>query len=161
MRAIPHTLEYMTVIVALVCRSMSDGLTARKACEMHGVEFQTLKLWCSKNPDFAAQYKAAREDLYDHWTEDVIDIADKQEPGDIIKDTPLGRSIETRDMLEHRRLRIESRKWLLARVRPKTMGDKMQLGGSDDLDPIRTKADVNLTPEDAYKQMIGIGNGRS
>lgn len=158
---IPHTQEYMAAMIAVVCQSIREGMTARKACQLHGVEFPTMKLWCSKDPDFAAQYQAAREALYEHWEEDIVDIADDQQSGSIIKDGPLGRSIETKDMIEHRKLRIDSRKWLLARRVPKVFGDKMALGGADDLPPIQTKADINLSAEEAYKQMLGVGNGRS
>lgn len=159
---LPHTDEYMAAMIGVVCQSMREGLTARKACNMHGVQFATMRLWCSKNPDFEAQYQAARQALYEHWEEDIVDIADDQQQGFIIKDTPLGRSVESRDMMEHRKLRINSRQWLLARRVPRTFGDKMALGGADDLPPIQTKADLSLSPEDAYKEMIGIGkHGRT
>ena len=148
-------------MIALVCQAMREGLTATKACQMHGLDFSTMRLWCSKDDEFEAQYVAAREMLYEHWEEDIINISDDQHEGVIRRTKLMGTEIETRDMIDHRRLRIESRKWLLARRKARVFGDKMALGGADDLPPIRSKADVNLTPEDAYKQMLGIGDGRS
>lgn len=149
------------VYVALVCQSIRDGLSARKACAMHGVGFAQLRLWCDQNEAFAQQYASAREVLYEHWEEDILEVADEQQIGTIRRDKLLGSEIETRDMIDHRRLRVQTRQWLLSKLKPKKFGDKMALGGADDLPPIQSKADVTLTPEDAYKQMIGIGNGRT
>ncbi len=107
-------------------------------------------------------YADAREALIDFWRMELIEIADTPQEGLIEKSTPQGPSIERRDMIQHRTLRIETRKWLLSKLRPKQYGDKMQLGGAADLPPIQSKSDVTLAPEDAYKQMIGIGgNGHS
>lgn len=147
--------------VALVCRAMTEGLTARKACIANGVNFSNFRFWCGENPEYAAQYAHAREVLYEHWEEDIVEISDETQEGIIHKQKLLGDEIETRDMIEHRKLRVHTRQWLLSRLVPKKYGDKMQHGGSDELPPIRSKADVTLAPEDAYKQMIGIGDGRS
>jgi hypothetical protein len=148
--------------VALVCRSMTEGLTARKACIQHGVNFSNLRFWCGENPDYAAQYAHAREVLYEHWEEDIIDISDETQTGEIRTQDQNGFKIEQRDMIQHRTLRVHSRQWLLSKLKARKFGDKLALGGADDLPPIQSKADVTLAPEDAYKQMIGIGgNGRS
>lgn len=148
---------YKAMMVALVCQSMREGMTARKACKLHGVDFSTIKLWCSNNPEWDKMYRDAREALFEHWEEDIVDIADTQEPGQVVTSKLLGTEITTKDMLEHRKLRIASRQWMLKAYKPKQFGDKVALGGADDLPPIQSKADVNLSPEDAYKQMLGIG----
>lgn len=147
--------------VALVCRSMREGLNELAACRMHKIDSASIGDFCEQNEELRRMYVTAREELVSHWVKELVDIADNQAPGEIVKDGPLGVTIETRDMIQHRELRIKTRQWLLAKLRPKQYGDKMQLGGADDLPPIRSKADVTLAPEDAYKQMLGIGNGRS
>lgn len=45
------------------------------------------------------------------------------------------------DMLGHRKLQIETRLKLLAKWNPKKYGDKMAVGGAEDLPPIKTDAD--------------------
>ncbi len=157
-----YTDDEKAMYVALVCRSMKDGMTARKAAAMHGILVGTVWDWCHSNPEWQKQYEEAREALYCHWEEDLVEISDTTHEGVIRKQKLLGDEIETRDMTEHRRLRVSTRQWLLARLKPKKYGDKVQHGGSDELPPIRSKSDVTLAPEDAYKQMIGIGgNGRT
>jgi len=148
--------------VALICRSMSEGLSDRKAAALHGLPVSTFWSWVGENQVFREQYALARETLYKHWETDILDIADEQQMGVIHKQKLLGNEVETRDMIEHRKLRVSTRQWLLGKLKPKQYGDKMALGGADDLPPIQSKADVTLAPEDAYKQMIGIGgNGRT
>lgn len=147
--------------MALVCRSMKDGLNELAACRMHGIDMASIRDFTEQNVEFRQMYEQAREALIDYWRMELIDIADTQQQGQIRKQKLLGDEIETRDMIDHRRLRIQTRQWLLSKLRPKQYGDKMALGGADDLPPIQSKADVTLTPEDAYKQMIGIGNGRT
>ncbi len=148
--------------VALICQSMKDGINERAACRMHDVAPSLFWYWTDEDEEFKMMYAAARDALIRHWANDIIDIADTQQSGQIHKQKLLGNEIETRDMIDHRRLRIQSRQWLLSKLRPKQFGDKMAIGGADDLPPIQSKADVTLAPEDAYKQMIGIGgNGRT
>ncbi len=141
---------------------MSEGLSDRKAAAMHGLPVFNFWRWCGENPVYQQQYAEARETLYRHWETDILEIADEQQQGQIRKQKLLGDEIETRDMIEHRKLRVHTRQWLLGKLKPKQYGDKMALGGADDLPPIQSKSDVTLAPEDAYKQMIGIGgNGRT
>ncbi len=148
--------------VALICQSMSEGLSDRKAAALHGVPVSNFWRWVAENEAFQKRYDAARETLYRHWETDILEIADTTHEGVIRKDKLLGSEIETRDMTDHRRLRIQTRQWLLGKLKPKRYGDKMALGGADDLPPIQSKSDVTLAPEDAYKQMIGAsGNGRT
>lgn len=148
--------------MALVCRSMKDGLNELAACRMHGIDPASIRGFAEQTEEFRQMYADAREALIDFWRMELIEIADTPQEGLIEKSTPQGPSIERRDMIQHRTLRIETRKWLLSKLRPKQYGDKMQLGGADDLPPIQSKSDVTLAPEDAYKQMIGIGgNGHS
>ena len=129
---------------------------------MHGIDMASIRDFTEQNVEFRQMYEIAREALIDYWRMELIDIADTQQSGQIRKQKLLGDEIETRDMIDHRRLRIQTRQWLLSKLRPKQYGDKMALGGADDLPPIQSKADITLAPEDAYKQMIGIGgNGRT
>lgn len=128
---------------------------------MHGIDMASIRDFTEQNVEFRQMYEIAREALIDYWRMELIDIADTQQSGQIRKQKLLGDEIETRDMIDHRRLRIQTRQWLLSKLRPKQYGDKMALGGADDLPPIQSKADITLSPEDAYKQMIGIGNGRT
>jgi hypothetical protein len=81
-----------------------------------------------------ARAKAAQVMIF---AEEISEIADNTQEGVIVTEKPNG-TIETKraDMLEHRKLRIESRKWLAAKLLPKVYGDKQLHTGADGEGPI-------------------------
>ena len=59
--------------------------------------------------------------------DEIMQIADNTQEGAIVTEKADGSAeIKRADMLEHRKLRIESRKWLAAKLLPKVYGDKVQ-----------------------------------
>jgi hypothetical protein len=59
------------------------------------------------------QYAQARQALAMEWAEEVLELSD----------APVATMIE----LNHARLRVDSRKWLLSKVLPKLYGDKLEV----------------------------------
>lgn len=88
-----------------------DGLSLRKACKAIGVKAKTFLDHCEADPALAQQYARARESLLDHWAEDIAILAD---------DANTANRLE----FEKARLRIDSRKWMLSKLRPRKYGDK-------------------------------------
>jgi hypothetical protein len=41
-------------------------------------------------------------------------------------------------------MRIDARKWMAGKMRPKKYGDKIQVGGADDLPPVRTTSTLDV-----------------
>lgn len=56
-------------------------------------------------------------------------IADTPLLGVKTKTGPNGVEITEGDMIEHRKLQVDTRKWLLARLAAKTYGDRLAVGG--------------------------------
>ena len=70
--------------------------------------------------------------MCDKMAEDILKIADTPVDGDTIKIyKDGGKEITKSDMVNHRRLQIEARKWLLSKVAPKKYGDKLELSGDE------------------------------
>nr|WP_253204028.1 MULTISPECIES: terminase small subunit protein [Rhizobium/Agrobacterium group] len=88
----------------------------------------TVFRWLAANSEFSDQYARARESQADLLVDEMIDIADQPKIGKKTKRTSDGKLEETTfDMTEHRRLQIETRKWVAARMRPKKYGDKIDV----------------------------------
>lgn len=108
----------------LVLQRMAEGLSAVKACEEVGLAWGTFWERIASDDDFAGRYTRARELLLERMSDEIHAIANTPVEGEttIVK---ADGSIEVKrgDMLEHRRLQIESRKWLLAKLMPKKYGD--------------------------------------
>lgn len=84
--------------------------------------------WCDERPEIAEQYTRARALLLEHHAQQIMDIADTPVEG-VTRTTKADGSVEEKagDMIEHRRLQIESRKWILSRLLPKRYGDRQHI----------------------------------
>jgi hypothetical protein len=100
--------------------------------------FTTVHLWRRADPDFAARYEEARLIGADWLADEIIDIANAVEPGEIetVEDVSLEdeegvrvpgtkRTVRTEDMLGHRKLKIEARLKLLAKWFPQRYGNRL------------------------------------
>lgn len=75
---------------------------------------------------FAAQYTRAREIGYERLSDEILQIADTPKIGSKTVKKETGTETTRGDMIEHRRLQVDARKWMLAKMLPKKYGDKMQ-----------------------------------
>jgi len=82
--------------------------------------------WVNRRPEFAEQYARAREARADMLVEDMLHIADTPQEGTVTKETEKGTFVTTGDMIEHRRLQVDARKWNAARMAPKKYGNKSE-----------------------------------
>jgi hypothetical protein len=117
--------NYSPELAASICERLADGESLKAICETEGMPNKaSVYLWLTKHPEFSDMYTRAREDQADTLADEIVAIADTPVLG--IK-TKMGKDgIETTegDMIEHRRLQVEARKWVAAKLKPKKYGDK-------------------------------------
>ena len=109
--------------------------------------------WCKARSDLSERIARAREAGYDMIAVEALRIADTPVEGVRRKVSEDGVELTHEDMLGHRRLQVETRLKLLAKWDPKRYGDKVAIGGADDLPAIQ--ANVTLDAAEAYKRIIG------
>lgn len=80
--------------------------------------------WLQSNQSFREQYALAREVQADSWADDIIEIADDSS-GDTIVDPESGNERFNSEYAARSRIRVDTRKWLMARMAPKKYGDKI------------------------------------
>lgn len=117
-----------------ICERLADGKSLRAICREEGMPTtSTVCKWLGKNPTFAEQYAHAREAQADALFDEILGIADTHERGEK-RTTKADGTVETveADMIEHRKLRIDARKWMAGKLRPKKYGDKTLLGSDPD-----------------------------
>ena len=114
----------------MICAGLSEGQSLLKICEAMGIPYQTARGWEQDNPLHAVNAARAREIGCHALAEQALAIADTPQIG-VIRVTKADGGIEEReeDMTQHRRLQIDTRKWLLSRWLPKVYGDKLELAG--------------------------------
>lgn len=90
--------------------------------------------YLSSNDEFRDNYARAREDQAHKLAEEILHIADTPMIGVKTKTDKDG-NVETTegDMIEHRRLQVDARKWYAGKVAPKKYGDfqRTEVSGAD------------------------------
>jgi len=116
--------------------------------------YPVLQRWRRRYPAFAAMYEDAKAAQGDLMADETIDIADTQELGEIVTEKPNGVEIKTEDMLGHRRLQIETRRWYAGRLNPK-YSDKLTLDGG--LANTNINADVDSLDDASLEAIARAG----
>jgi hypothetical protein len=110
-----------------ICNRIADGKSLRAICdEIDMPDKSTVFRWLSaeQHKDFRNQYARAREVQADVIFDEMLDIADTPVIGLKTTSKPTGVETVEGDMIDHRRLQIETRKWLLGKMAPKKYSDK-------------------------------------
>lgn len=104
--------DYLPEVAADICSLLADGESLRKVCERPGMPNKaTVFRWLAQHDEFRDQYAKATETRADAIFEEMFDIADNV--------------AEEAAAVGKARLRIDTRKWALARMNPKKYGDKV------------------------------------
>jgi hypothetical protein len=148
---------YSAEVAAAICDRLSEGESLRAICRDEVMPAtSTVCKWLTEQPAFSEQYARAREAQADSLADEILAIADdglndtyRDEGGNVRTDT---------DVIARSKLRVDARKWLASKMAPKKYGDKMAIGGADDLPPIKTLSDDALAAKIAEKMARLNGN---
>lgn len=129
--------DYMPEVAADICALLANGESLRKVCERPGMPSKTSVFrWLAEHQEFRDQYAKAAETRADAIFESMFDIADN--------------AVEEAAAVAKARLRIDTRKWALARMNPKKYGDKV----SQDIDV--KSSDGSMTPKPTVIQLLPV-----
>jgi hypothetical protein len=118
-------------IAAVLCARMAEGESLRSICrnaDMPGLS--TVFQWLKAQPGFADQYAIAREAQADALFEDVLEIADdaRNDWMEAFGEDAVGYKLNG-EHIQRSRLRIDARKWMAGKLRPKVYGEKSVVEG--------------------------------
>src|SRR4051812_34514679 len=126
--------------------TQSKGLGSILADMGDPINPSTWYRWLQQDAKLCERYARARADQAQVMADQISEIADTTHVGEIVTIKADGeKEIKRADMLEHRKLRIEARKWLAAKLLPKVYGDKTQqeISGPDG-GPVQASITVNF-----------------
>lgn len=116
--------DYSQATADAICARLADGESLRAICRDEGMpDKSTVFRWLAAHDTFRDQYAHARELQAEEMFEDLLDIAD-----DGTRDTYTdseGRERTDTDVIARSKLRVDTRKWMLARMSPKKYGDRV------------------------------------
>lgn len=140
--------DYTQEVADLICERISQGESLRTICADDGLPNKaTVFRWLAAHTEFRDQYARAREAQADALAEEILDIADDGSNDTYVDEN--GNSRTDHEVVARSRLRVDARKWLASKMAPKRYGDKVAIGGADDLPPVAGEVTFRIVRPDA------------
>lgn len=129
-----------------VCARLADGQSLRSICKDDDMPaVVTVFKWIRENEGFAKQYARAKGEAADAMAEEILDIADDgtndwmERHG---KDGSVGWELNGEN-IQRSRVRIDTRKWIASKLKPKKYGEKLELAGDPEA-PMQVSGCITL-----------------
>lgn len=144
--------KYTQKLADLIIERVAGGETLTKICESDQMpDRRTVYRWTEANEAFRHAYARAREHQLESWADEILDIASDQSR-DIQYDAE-GRPRSDNTAVNRDRLRIDTKKWLMAKLNPKRYGDKVtQEHTGEDGGPIKYARVVDRPPKETPEE---------
>lgn len=127
--------DYTPELAAKICAQLAMGKSVRTVCKSDDMPSATTVFnWLGSRPDFVEQYTRAKEESADVLSEDMMDISDDA-TNDYMEALGDEGGIAYKlngENIQRSKLRVETRKWLASKLKPKKYGDKTAIVGPND-----------------------------
>jgi hypothetical protein len=136
--------DYNLKLASEICTRISNGEALRQICMREDMPNQSsVYLWLARHPEFSEMYTRAREEQADTLADEIQAIADETpETNPIYSKTGELIKIEMHSAyIQWQKNRIDARKWVAAKLKPRKYGDRVELTGDKD-NPLHINAQV-------------------
>lgn len=127
-------IQNVEAIKAHICERIADGESLRAICDDEGLpDKATVFRWLAADEAFCDQYARAREAQAEAVFDDILTIADDGRNDWMERKNADDQNIgwmENGEALRRSQLRIDARKWMAGKLKPKKYGDKIDLNHS-------------------------------
>lgn len=146
--------DYTAELATAICNRLATGESLREICLSEDMpDKSNVFRWLANNEEFRDQYNIARVVQADYYSEEIIEICDDGTNDWMARrsESEKGAGVNTGWVLngEHvqrSRLRVDTRKWVAARLNPKKYGDRLTNEHSGpDGGPIETVTEIKRT----------------
>lgn len=108
--------SFTETMAEAICARLANGESLRSICLSPDTpSIETVRRWLIANEQFRAQYARAREEQADYYADEIVEIADHDPDS------------------QRARVRIDARKWVACKLKPKVYGDKLGVEQSGSL----------------------------
>ena len=122
-----YTIELGNNICTLIS---TTNKSLRSICAELNINVSSVLTWLSDgyHPEFTALYARAKEEQADLLAEEILEIADDSSRDTItINKNGTEVQIENTEWTNRAKLRVEARKWIAAKLKPRKYGDRLDL----------------------------------
>ena len=135
--------KYNLEIALAICDRIADGESLVKICSDPSMPKKTAVYeWLLRHKEFAELYARAREDQADSLADEIQAIADEL-PMEITDDKGVTRFDSA--YVTWQKNRVDARKWIASKLKPKKYSDRLMHQGDKEADGIQV--DVNIFDE--------------
>ena len=118
--------DYDPEMTTIICARLAEGEPLSRMCKEDGMpSIMSVYRWLDAHPEFREKYARARADQADTLADEIVEIADER---------------TSPEMINQQRLRVDARKWVASKLKPKKYGDSLAVGGHDELAPLKITA---------------------
>lgn len=112
-----------------ICERIADGESLRTICKDDDTPSKsTVFKWLANDDTLADQYARARQAQADAIFDEILDIADDAQNDWMERNGEDSEGWQVNgEHLQRSRLRIDARKWMAGKLRPKVYGDKLDI----------------------------------
>lgn len=121
---------YSQELADSICAELSEGVSLRGVCMKEDMpDAATVFRWLRTNDEFCKQYARAKQESADAMAEEILDISDDGTNDWEGREIAGGRTIIAlnTEAVQRSKLRVDTRKWLMAKMKPKRYGDQLDI----------------------------------
>lgn len=123
--------EFSQDLFDRICERIADGESLRTICADEDMPNKaTVFRWLANDKGLSDQYARARDAQADALFDEILDIADTavNDWMELHGQEDAGWRVNG-EHIQRSRLRIDARKWMAGKLRPKVYGDKLEVNG--------------------------------
>lgn len=125
-----------------ICTQLAEGKSLRSVCKAESMPcVTTVFAWMRLHPEFLKQYARAKEESADYLAEETLEIADDGTNDWIASNDPENAGYRANgEHIARSRLRVDTRKWIASKLKPKKYGEKLDIAHSGSIETISREA---------------------
>ena len=131
--------DYSPELINEICDRIATGEPLVRICREDGMpRVVTVYRWLNKYPEFSNLYAKAKDAAADTLAEEIQDIADQMP---MERTDGNGNTQFDGAYIQWMKLRVDARKWVAAKLKPKKYGDRTIHAGDAD-NPVQTETTI-------------------
>ena len=117
-----NSVRFSQEIFDEICVRIAEGESLRKICKDEKMP-SLVAVWklLNNSEELVKQYTRAREEQAETLVDEMIDIADYKKDDTYLDEN--GKEIINQEVIARSRLRVDARKWVASKLKPKKFGD--------------------------------------
>lgn len=131
---------YSKKLAALICEQIVLGRSLREITKLEGMPaISAIFVWFGKHEEFKEQYTRAKEEQAETLADEIVEIADDASNDWMERNDPDNPGyVLNKEHVQRSKLRVEARKWVASKLKPKKYGDKQEVDHTSGGDKVQS-----------------------